>query len=455
MTTGTLQVRAGRHTFNRFDEFNSRYSPMGVAALRSLFLKTDNFMGGRYFAELIRDTFEQQAKEGNTYSEYRLSIYGRHPQEWDQLARWFVIHGMCHATNRWMVQIPRLFALYRRSGMLNSFQQMLDNIFAPIWDASMYPERHPFLNYFLHHVSGFDSVDNESGRESDEAIYLTPSDWTRATNPPYAYYVYYMWANIVTLNRYRASRGLSTFDFRPHGGESGDPDHMADIFLLADGVGHGINLARRPVLQYLYYLAQIPLAVVPLSNNALFCKYADNPLPLFLRRGLNVALGTDSSLMFHHTEQPLIEEYCTAQNFWNLSDTDMYELARNSVLMSGFPHARKEAWLGPLFQLSSVASNDVDKSNVPMTRCAFRYEVYFEEINYLQARSTVYIVNRAMQSSEEEDLHILDTLGITRQEALRHRWSGKPLPPAVKRTTPATEVRPEAPRTVQVAVSNL
>ena len=113
--------------------------------------------------------------------------------------------------------------------------------------------------------------------------------------------MYYMWANITTLNRYRAARGLGTFSFRPHAGESGDPDHMADVFYIAHGVNHGIALAQRPVLQYLYYLTQIPLAVVPLSNNALFCKYKDNPFPRLFRRGLAVALATDGALMFHHT----------------------------------------------------------------------------------------------------------------------------------------------------------
>lgn len=58
----------------------------------------------------------------------------------------------------------------------------------------------------------------------------TPSEWTYDQNPPYAYYMYYMWANINSLNQFRKERGLSmhfhlkclpridTFSFRPHCG---------------------------------------------------------------------------------------------------------------------------------------------------------------------------------------------------------------------------------------------
>ena len=37
-------------------------------------------------------------------------------------------------------------------------------------------------------------------------------------------------------------------------------------------------------------------------------------------------------------QEPLIEEYSIAAQVWKFSSVDMCELARNSVLMSGFPH---------------------------------------------------------------------------------------------------------------------
>ncbi|CCW61849.1 unnamed protein product [Phytomonas sp. EM1] len=427
LTIAALDVQAGKATFNRFDEFNSRYSPMRVSELRSLLLKTDNFMGGRYFAELIRsEVFDKNEREGNIFTENRLSIYGRDHGEWMRLAKWAFIHGMAHHTNRWMIQIPRLFNLYRLSGVLRNFEEMLWNIFNPLWEASLHPEKHPLLHYFLQHVSGFDSVDDESSLESGEMVFLPPAQWTRAENPPFAYYMYYMWANITTLNRFRASKGLCTFDFRPHAGESGDPDHMADVFFLANGIGHGINLMKRPVLRYLYYLTQIPLAIVPLSNNALFCKYSDNPFPTFFRQGLNVSLGTDGALMFHNTEQPLLEEYTTAQNVWSLSAADVCEIAKRSVLMSGFSPRMKAQWLGDRFFLHSVVGNDVEKSHLPMTRCALRYDVYMDEISYLEARAAMDVVNRAMFTPAEEDLILMDTMGCSRVEALSQCLLGCP-----------------------------
>jgi hypothetical protein len=40
-------------------------------------LKTENEMGGRYFAELLLELFEKlESMQPNTAAEYRLSIYG-------------------------------------------------------------------------------------------------------------------------------------------------------------------------------------------------------------------------------------------------------------------------------------------------------------------------------------------------------------------------------------------
>ncbi|VVD04349.1 unnamed protein product [Leptidea sinapis] len=93
-----------------------------------------------------------------------------------------------------------------------------------------------------------------------------------------------------------------------------------------------------PVLQYAYYLAQIYIAMSPLSNNSLFLRYHRNPLPEYFARGLKVTLSTDDPLQFHYTKEALMEEYSVAAQAWKLSACDMCELARHSVIMSGFPH---------------------------------------------------------------------------------------------------------------------
>jgi len=56
------------------------------------------------------------------------------------------------------------------------------------------------------------------------------------------------------------------------------------------------------VLQYLYYLAQVPIAMSPLSNNSLFLEYSKNPLREFLQKGLRVSLSTDDPMQFHYTK---------------------------------------------------------------------------------------------------------------------------------------------------------
>ena len=43
-----------RNTFHRFDKFNAKYNPVGESSLREVFLKTDNYMQGRYFANIIK-----------------------------------------------------------------------------------------------------------------------------------------------------------------------------------------------------------------------------------------------------------------------------------------------------------------------------------------------------------------------------------------------------------------
>ena len=99
---------------------------------------------------------------------------------------------------------------------------------------------------------------------------------------------------------------------RPHCGEAGDTDHLTSSFLTSFAISHGILLRKVPVLQYLFYLEQIGLAMSPLSNNALFLTYERNPLYTFFQRGLNVSLSTDDPLQFHFTKEPLIEEYSVA-----------------------------------------------------------------------------------------------------------------------------------------------
>ena len=79
----------------------------------------------------------------------------------------------------------------------------------------------------------------------------------------------------------------------------------------------------------------------PLSNNKLFLDYNRNPFPEFFFRGLNVSLSTDDPLMLHYTKEALMEEYSVAAQVWKMSSVDQCEIARSSVLQSGFEDAFK------------------------------------------------------------------------------------------------------------------
>lgn len=94
------------------------------------------------------------------------------------------------------------------------------------------PSSHPELHVFLQRVVGLDTVDDESKIERRlYRKYPYPRLWDTDQSPPYSYWlvflcvticaiqdvesniprVYYMYANMASLNRWRQQRGFSTF----------------------------------------------------------------------------------------------------------------------------------------------------------------------------------------------------------------------------------------------------
>jgi len=159
-----------------------------------------------------------------------------------------------------------------------------------------------------------------------------PESWDYKNNPHYIYWIYYLYANISSLNILRSKLNLNTFSFRPHCGEAGDVDHLVVAFLVSNGISHGVQLEKNPVLIYLYYLKQIGIAMSPVSNNKLFLKYTMSPFRKYFIMGLNVSLSTDDPMIFHLTKEPLQEEYAVASQIFDLNSVDLAEIARNSVV---------------------------------------------------------------------------------------------------------------------------
>ncbi|XP_022745837.1 AMP deaminase-like isoform X2 [Durio zibethinus] len=379
-----LDVHADKSTFHRFDKFNLKYNPCGQSRLREIFLKQDNLIQGRFLGKLTKQVFSDLAASKYQMAEYRISIYGRKQSEWDQLASWIINNELYSENVVWLIQIPRLYNIYKEMGIFTSFQNILDNIFIPLFEVTVDPDSHPQLHVFLKQVVGLDLVDDESKPERRPTKHMpTPDQWTNVYNPAYSYYVYYCYANLYTLNKLRESKGMTTIKFRPHSGEAGDIDHLAATFLAAHNIAHGTNLRKSPVLQYLYYLAQIGLAMSPLSNNSLFLDYHRNPFPMFFLRGLNVSLSTDDPLQIHLTKEPLVEEYSVAASVWKLSSCDLCEIARNSVYQSGFSHALKSHWIGKEYYKRGHDGNDIHKTNVPHIRLEFRDTIWKEEMQHV------------------------------------------------------------------------
>lgn len=391
LSIDTLDMHAHTDTFHRFDKFNLKYNPIGESRLREIFLKTDNFINGKYLAEITKQVFEDLESSKYQMVELRISIYGRLEDEWSRLALWIVDNKLFSHNVRWLIQIPRLYDLYKKNANVTNFQQIMHNLFSPLYQVTLHPHSDPKLYVFLQRVVGFDSVDDESkqDRPFNSKKLPTAEEWDFHHNPPYSYYLYYLHSNLISLNHLRLRFGYNTFVLRPHCGEAGDPEHLIVAFLTSHSISHGILLRKLPFVQYLYYLDQIGLAMSPLSNNALFLTYDKNPFFNFFQKGLNVSLSTDDPLQFSYTKEPLIEEYSVAAQIYKLSGVDMCELARNSVLQSGWEWQIKRHWLGKCFRLEGIDGNEIEKTNVPDIRVNFRSETLKTELDLIAYYSSL------------------------------------------------------------------
>ncbi|KAI0450145.1 hypothetical protein F5B21DRAFT_492189 [Xylaria acuta] len=444
LSIDTLDMHAHTDSFHRFDKFNLKYNPIGESRLRTIFLKTDNHIQGRYLAEITKEVISDLESSKYQMVEWRISIYGRSLDEWDKLAAWVVDNKLFSHNVRWLIQIPRLYDVYKATGLMESFEQVVRNIFQPLFEVTKAPETHPKLHIFLQRVIGFDSVDDESKVERRLfKKFPVPKEWDSQQNPPYSYWIYYLFSNMTSLNFWRRQRGFNTFLLRPHCGEAGDVEHLAVALLCSHSISHGLLLRKVPLLQYIFYLEQIGIAMSPLSNNALFLAYERNPFIQYFRRGLNVSLSTDDPLQFAFTREPLMEEYAVAAQIWKLSPVDMCELAKNSVKQSGYEYSIKQSWLGENFNLPGAEGNKMIKTNIPDRREEYRHQTWVEE-HRMVSRYTNNELNQDVGHYSSTGLNATSPLlgntaaGTTESEYKRPVSSqsnvegGRPAPPSTR-----------------------
>jgi AMP deaminase len=82
---------------------------------------------------VINDT--EQSKYQNV--EWRLSIYGRNINEWDKLAKWVVNHKLFSHNLRWLIQIPRLYEVFKGSKQIENFGDIIRSKSWPIAPLSL------------------------------------------------------------------------------------------------------------------------------------------------------------------------------------------------------------------------------------------------------------------------------------------------------------------------------
>ncbi|OJA07507.1 hypothetical protein AZE42_09220 [Rhizopogon vesiculosus] len=189
LSINTLDMHAHQDSFHRFDKFNLKYNPIGESRLREIFLKIDNKIDGRYFAEITREVMNDVEQSKYQNCEWRVSIYGRSVDEWDKLAKWIINNNLFSHNVRWLIQVPRLYQVYKETGAVKTFEEIVINIFRPLFEVTKDPQSHPELHVFLQRVVGFDSVDDESKAERRfHRKFPFPRLWDSPQNPPFSYW---------------------------------------------------------------------------------------------------------------------------------------------------------------------------------------------------------------------------------------------------------------------------
>jgi AMP deaminase len=121
---------------------------VGESRLREIFLKTDNYIKGRYLAEITKEVISDLESSKYQMVEWRISIYGRSMEEWDKLAAWVIDNKLFSPNVRWLIQVPRLYDVYKASGMMQTYEEVIKNVFQPLFEVTQDPSSHPKLHIF-------------------------------------------------------------------------------------------------------------------------------------------------------------------------------------------------------------------------------------------------------------------------------------------------------------------
>lgn len=347
-----------------------------LSRIEQTFLRIDNHIHGEYLSIIVKQVLSDYEKSKYQLGEIGinfnfLDVHNTGVSKWESLSNWIIDNKLVSYNVKWVIRIPRNYSVLKERGQVENFQDFLNLIFKPLFENSINPEENAKLHFFLSKISAFDllSVDKQHQDESlfDVSKLVSPKRWNSTENPPYCYYLYYIFINFCNLNNFRKTRGLCTFNLRPHVASISDKsglgiitESLATCFLLSKNIVNGEKLANYPVLQYLYYLKQVGITMSPLCWNKSLqllndddnhiesntFAYEKNPAIEFFKMGMLVSLSTNKPLFSSLTREPLIEEYSIAASMHKLSGIDLCELCRNSVLISEYNGGLKRHWIG-------------------------------------------------------------------------------------------------------------
>ena len=105
LSVDLIDVHSDKSMFHRFDRFNVKYNPIGESRLREIFMKTNNYIKGRYLGELTRETLDYLEESKYQLAEPRVSVYGRSKNEWDMLADWALDNKLRSPNARYLIQV--------------------------------------------------------------------------------------------------------------------------------------------------------------------------------------------------------------------------------------------------------------------------------------------------------------------------------------------------------------
>ncbi len=152
-----------------------------------------------------------------------------------------------------------------------------------------------------------------------------------------------------------------------HAGEEGPPEYIwqALDLLKVSRIDHGVRCLEDDRLVERLALEKIPLTVCPLSNFKLQVvkSMAEHPLKKMLAKGLCVTVNSDDPAYFGGYVN---ENFLAVSEALDLSQNDVYQLAKNSFLASALPTKHRHKFIGELdeyYRLETELSHPQVRSN--------------------------------------------------------------------------------------------